>query len=740
MSRISSQLRFNDLTGGLNNVYSKETLNSTPRKTETPDMVNVEYFKLGGIKTMAGNKKVGLNNYAIQDHAIISGWEYIKEGKKYMMIGLANGEVRVYDERFDRPDYEYNPFVLVYKFKTPTNRMSFCNMNNGVVITNGVDDLVFYEKNRNIRCNGYITTDGSNHISGNFTQFGVDIKVGDGININNSTYYITEIENKTSLYVDRNVTTQDNVTNYKLKLADTSLCNAYLTNTNPDVETGDLMHVPVRGLAIQYYNGRLWVGGKTGLFYSPIGEYNNWDVRSDAGVMYDFYNDASEIKALGLFSEYLMVHREFYTYILTMTGDVTSIAVKPFSNVTCESQQSWIVSNTKYFVYSKEFMDIYPLVQHTVFNDKFLGEPITQKVRNIFKDVPNTLVDNIFCVSRPKERQMLFYLPTSDGNGSNTALIFDFQTKSFLLRKLPNKCNVRCAFNFNNEIYIGTDDGMVLKEFTGNKFTVRSDESITEHRIVFGNKFCNIYLKISDNLRQCPFEVEIDGVKYYSNSQYINIEPPPPDLEKDGEYIGDRMRNKLLYNTQTEHPTTEDANSYIREVYDCDYLYTYTAIDDEENEYDVAVYSGYITTTKANNDFKPPIEVGIEAYYKSPWFDWAGNYYQSFSEFFLECDSNHTNNFIIRTQKDGTSRYEDRDVLENKFIDKQNILIYDDEDRKWDEDRWGRVTFDTLRMLLPNNVFESFQIEFKTDPEKLNQGFHIYQYGFRRIETEEAPW
>ena len=56
------------------------------------------------------------------------------------------------------------------------------------------------------------------------------------------------------------------------------------------------------------------------------------------------------------------------------------------------------------------------------------------------------------------------------------------------------------------------------------------------------------------------------------------------------------------------------------------------------------------------------------------------------------------------------------------------------------KDKWGKITFDTLRMLLPNSIFESFQVEFKTDPEKTDQGFHIYQYGFRRIETEEDPW
>ena len=119
---------------------------------------------------------------------------------------------------------------------------------------------------------------------------------------------------------------------------------------------------------------------------------------------------------------------------------------------------------------------------------------------------------------------------------------------------------------------------------------------------------------------------------------------------------------------------------------------------------------------------------------------------QSFSEFFLECDSDYKNKFIIRTQKDGTSRYEDRYINEDKFIEKQNILVWDSEEKEWDKDRWAKITFDTLRMLLPNSVFESFQLEFRTDTDneeesdKLNRGFHIYQYGFRRIETEEAPW
>ena len=76
-------------------------------------------------------------------------------------------------------------------------------------------------------------------------------------------------------------------------------------------------------------------------------------------------------------------------------------------------------------------------------------------------------------------------------------------------------------------------------------------------------------------------------------------------------------------------------------------------------------------------------------------------------------------------------------------------MIWDDESKHWGgintdtekeykHDNWSKITFDTLRMLLPNSIFESFQFELKAD--NVGDGFHIYQYGFRRIETEEAPW
>lgn len=793
MSRISSQLKFDDLTGGINNTYDKEQINSSTRKTETPDMVNVEYFQLGGIKTMNGNTMVGSNYLAVQDSPVIAGWEYTKGSKRYMLIGLANGEVRRYNRGLDYKNSENNPFELIYKFDTPTDRMSFCNMNNGVVITNGVDDLVFYEHNRMQNFSGVIDAyEHSDQIIGDGTKFKKELRVGDGLNIGGLTYYIKSIKSNTELTLDRESHTD--LFRTVIRIADTSLCNATLVNTDTEVDTTGEVNVKIRGLAIQYYKGRLYVGTKEGLFYSPVGLYNVWDIRSDAGVIYDTYNDSSEVTALGLYSDFLLVHKKFNTYVLIDSGSglsSKSISIEPFSNITCESQQSWIVSNTKYFTYSKDFMDIYPLVQRTVFNDRFLGEPITQKVREIFKNIPSNDVSKIFCVGRPRERQMMFYLPTRQSSGSGDALIYDFQTKSWLLRRLPNrvievdgtlkeiKTTVRCAFQYNNNVYIGTEDGLVLKEFDGPSFTVidgttqiekevskPEDFSIDSTEIVVNNKLVQTKRKdggielITDESDDWWITFSYDGTTYHSKIQSPTI-GDEVDSVINNFILNDGQLYSYKYDEETQQEIEVIAPFHIKEINNRDIpIQNTNTVESEVDDYTLITTDATYTVgcdIVANHlvnvieiiDIPNITQAGLSAYYKSPWFDWAGNYYQSFSEFFIECNSDYKNNFIIRTQADGTSRYEDRRIDEDKFITKTNILVWDDDNKHWgglDEetgidykhDDWAKTTFDTIRMLLPNSIFESFQFEMKAD--EVGEGFHIYQYGFRRIETEEAPW
>lgn len=584
---IKHSIIYEDLTGGLNNVDSINRINSSTIRTETPDIKNVEYFELGGIKSMDGNTQIG----DIQSSAVIGGWEYKKDNNRYLIIATKEGYVKIYNE-------VTNKFDTIYKFSHQSQRVSFTNMNNGVVASNGVDDLIFYEKGRHKILSGTVSTTIDNvNVVGISTKFKTELRQGDSIEISGNVYFIDKVVDDTNLKL--RTVAKATGSDLSLYLSEVSECNATLVN-----EDDSNVATPIRGLAIQYYKGRLWVGGDNGVFYSQVGMYNGWDIKYDAGVIYSIFNDSSEVTALGLYSEYLMIHKKFSSYILTITSTGETISISPYSNISCDSQQSWIQTNLKYYVYSKEHKGIYPLGNRTVYSDKYIGDEITTKVHNLFDRIRINETNKIFVVNLTRKRWLLFYLPLIDNAGSGNVLIFDFQTKSWLFRKLPQEVSI--AFNYDTEVYVGTEDGKVLKEFAGKSF-----------------------------------------------------------------------------------------------------------------------------------DGKP-----IESYYRSPWFDWAGGYSQSFSEFSIELADDYTNKFYLRSYKNGVTKYEDR------IIDSENLLGYGlvwegDEDLPnnetlWDEEDWVSSEIKGLRMVLPNNVFDKFQIEIGTN--ELNQGFAIYGYAFRRVDFEEVPW
>lgn len=445
-------VRYEDFTGGLNTVSSIGTINQSPRRTESPDMMNVEYFKLGGLKAMEGNTVVGDK----QSSKITLGFEYKKGNNKYMLIATGDGEVKQLDP-------VAQVFNTVYKFPNPTTRHSMVAFNDGVVISNGVDDLVFYEYQRHQELTGDISgTEGEDTVTGLNTKFQDELNIGDEVDIDGNSYYVKSIESDTSLTLTTTLLTT--FSNARIYLGEISQCNAVLVN-----EDDELVNDEIRGLPIQMYKGRLWVGGNDGnLYYAELGQYNKWDIKYGAGAIPPFYNDTSEIFALGLFASYLTIHRKDFTYILDGESDPDTWQVQPYADISCESQQSFIATNNGYYVFSRSNGGIYPLLKRTIYSDRYVGDELSVKVRSLFDSLNMNRLDEIYCVAYPRKRYMLMYMPFLEGTGSNIALIYDFQTNSWLRRQVPQV--VTCAYKFQDEIYIGTNDGVVLKEFSGGTF------------------------------------------------------------------------------------------------------------------------------------------------------------------------------------------------------------------------------------------------------------------------------
>ena len=457
-------VRYYNLTGGLNTISGLGTINQSPKRTESPDMQNVEYYKLSGLQSMAGNTR--FSDTVFQDEegtpaTITLGHEYILKDEKYLLVTTytANeSKLWIYNRLT-------NVFDEIYKFPTATLRHSIVSFNNGVVVSNGVDDLLFYQKGRNTLLSGNVNTDkSSTTLTGTETQFQLELGVGDFINIEgveNNPYRVVSIESDTSLTLDRTPTNSVSMT--QIRMSEISLCNAEYINA-------DKATTPVRGLALQSYKGRIWVGGEDGvLYYSEIGLIHGWDVEFGAGSIPEFYNDNSDFTALALWDKYLVVCKREQSYLLNASDvDDTNWTIEPYSKYTCDSQQSWIDSVNGLYVYSRTFNGIFPMLSRSIYSALYLGNELSYKIKESFDYINTALYNFIFPVYHPKKNYLLFYIPMLTGVGSNTAFIYDFQTKTWLKRVVPQ--DVSIAFRYNDEIYIGTRDGKVLKEFSGLTF------------------------------------------------------------------------------------------------------------------------------------------------------------------------------------------------------------------------------------------------------------------------------
>lgn len=442
-------ISYKNLTGGLNVENSIGTINQSNRRTESPDMVNVEYYGLGGIKTMEGNIQFG----DTLDYEIVGGWDYVKGKNHYMVIVTSNGDVR-----------EYNPstqeYDLIYTFQSTTSRASFVNMNNGVVITNGIDDLIFYEHGRHKILTGTVSGSAdSDTLNGTSTIFETQLHIGDYVEINglDGKYKVTEITSDAIIKISPNL--PQAVTDSSIYLSNISECNARLTN-----EDDETINEPIRGLALNYYQGRLFIGTDDGLFYSELGRYNSFDIKYGGGVIRNIYNDTSPIVALGLYSSYMIIHTNLGSYILDgKSKEPEYWEINPYSQITCKSQQSFTVYNRTYFVFDTSNMGIYPLTQQTIFNDKYVGDVVSHRINDMFAQLRVYDTDKIFVCRLNKRRQVIFYMPFQGETSSNIGIVYDLHTKSWLKRKVPQEVTI--AFEYNDDVYIGTKDGRILREF-----------------------------------------------------------------------------------------------------------------------------------------------------------------------------------------------------------------------------------------------------------------------------------
>lgn len=565
---MGATVKYYNLTGGLNTVQGIGTINQSNKRTESPDMKNVEYYKLGGLKSMEGNTQFANT----LPNRISLGFEYVYGNNKYMVVTTVDGTLYIYDKIT-------NTFKEIFKFKTPTSRHSICTFNNGIVVSNGVDDLLFYQYGRLNLLSGTVTTSTENNsVTGTGTKFTTQLSVGDYIEINSVKYKVIEITSDTELRIEPTPT--EAVTDSNYYLSDISELNAvYKNSDDPNISK------PVRGLALQSYQGRIFVGGNDGiLYYSEVGLIHGWDLKSGAGAIPSFYDDNSDFTAFGLWDKYLIICKRERSYILDGTdADTTNWTVSPYSDFTCNSQQSWLVANNSFLVYTRTGGGIYPLLQRTIYNANYQGNDLSVKIRDSFEYINTAKFDYIFPVYAPKKKYIMFYIPMLMGIGSNYCYIFDIQSKTWLLRVVPQ--DVTVAFRYNNEIYIGTSDGKVLKEFSS---------------LTFDGQPIEWYWK-------SPWFSYGEGSNHLSTREFrINI----AEESTNRFHIRNRRDGKDTYNTRA---VSNNLDSFIGLVWD---------VDNEENSLTDTTWDNdsWVTTSHIVKRFPLP-----KQYFQTTQIEFYGN-------------------------------------------------------------------------------------------------------------------
>ena len=148
-----------------------------------------------------------------------------------------------------------------------------------------------------------------------------------------------------------------------------------LKDLNGDILTGGI---------ISAYKGRVWVAKNATIYYSALGNYNDFTTSDDAGYINEFHTDTGSITALHQYKDYLAIYKRNSVYLLSGTNP-SDFAITLFADKGAINSSSILnVSNKQYFLSN----GIFALEQVGELNQIQLGNEISLNitVSHVFVD------------------------------------------------------------------------------------------------------------------------------------------------------------------------------------------------------------------------------------------------------------------------------------------------------------------------------------------------------------------
>jgi len=368
-----NNLILKDWTGGIR--YT--SLNQSDKNTSWSDAQNVELKSNNegsGVCRMKGNLNI-MKSYLPDNTKILGMFEYVKGDDRYMVVNTSEGCF-----------YEFDPLtgLLSDRLKfglSSAAKCSYVNFQNGVIVSNGVDDPFHY-------------------------VHGADIPINQ--------------------------------------------CNAARNN------------LPIRGQAVAEYHDRLFIGVGGTLYFSALGTYNDWTTSEDAGYIANFHNSRASILAIKKYGEYLAIHKDGFTFLLSGTCP-DDFSISPFTDKGSSSSFGVANADGKQFFFDN---GVYYLGYNSLMQYK-LSDELTPFIKSDLASIDKSKIRNIITLHHSKKNQVWFFMNYLNLAGFTVCWIYDLINKCWFKRVQQE---VLCACIFNDEIYTGTADGKILLENYGNTF------------------------------------------------------------------------------------------------------------------------------------------------------------------------------------------------------------------------------------------------------------------------------
>lgn len=222
----------------------------------------------------------------------------------------------------------------------------------------------------------------------------------------------------------------------------------------------------VFGLSVAVYASRVWISEGSTLYFSALGNINDWESDDDAGYIGKFHSSSTEIVALCEYAGSLAVYKQDGIYLLSGSS-TDDFSIKKYGNLGALSAKCALsVNNKQYFVNET---GIYALEQFGELAQIALSDNISSPIASEFEKIDKTKSEKITTLTKISKNQIWFFVPRVDFPSEGCFLIYDFENKAWLKRLVPYEITA-CA-SVNGEILSADKYGAIFREDYGNTFS-----------------------------------------------------------------------------------------------------------------------------------------------------------------------------------------------------------------------------------------------------------------------------